>query len=132
MAAKSRPVLVVHCGGSHWADKIVEKLQNHFNIQAITLQDVLLSGNPLNLKSLVDNAVTVLFLEDKYLFHDSITSALVSYAKETGKAKPISFGNPGAGFTTEFQDFGILTYDYPIQTTFWDLLTAHILIKQMR
>ncbi len=129
MAAKARPVLVVHCGDSYWADQIVKKLQHNFNIQAITLQDVLLSGRPLNLRDLIDNADTVLFLDDKHLFDDSITSALAFYCKKVGKVKPICFDKPGTRFLVEFRDFRIVTYSESLNDSFWSLLTAFILIK---
>ncbi len=127
MAKKEKKALIVATGGyEFWTDWISKYLRTK-NIQSITLEEVLLSGKPLNLKDLVDSVSSVVFLGDSQLIHETITSALVNYSKNVNKAIPVSFPErPGVRFLAEFSDLGILAFEADFNSHFWENLIQRI------
>ncbi len=51
----------------------------------ITIQDLVLSGQPLNIKASVDNAFAVIIIDGHSVLNDTITAYAAQYANDDGK-----------------------------------------------
>ncbi len=130
MSKKPFRVLVVHAAGAnYWADDIVKGLLSEFAMDVITLEDVLLNGEPINLRKIVDESDVVVVVDDRNLMDDLLVSTIVEYAKAVGKIKPVTIDKPSIRFGVEMSGYNIIYYDQDRSSTFWLLLSAHILLK---
>jgi len=75
---------------------IVKKLFPFGNFGVKTLESVILSGRPLNMKAEIDNAFAVIILDSNNLFIDTLTGFSVKYADR--KSIFVFFGIKTASF----------------------------------
>lgn len=122
--ANQKHVLVLHDPDSfYYACLISAYLVNEYKI--VTIQDLVMGGQPLNMKASVDNAFAVVIIDGRHLFHDTITAYTAEYAQATGKAVFVQ-----TEFLVKDSKFAQLAGDDQILTnisgsqdaTFWHLL----------
>ncbi|KKS92659.1 MAG: hypothetical protein UV68_C0039G0005 [Candidatus Collierbacteria bacterium GW2011_GWC2_43_12] len=125
-------ILIVHNPSkTYLANEIVKGLKGRYRkFEIATLRDHLLSGEPLNLKRMVDDVSTVVILDDPNLFTDTITDALVHYSIECHKFLPVCDVEPSALFLLELKS-SYLTHSPDPDDVFWDLLANRILINSL-
>ncbi len=107
-----KKVLIIHDGGATYFADIVSRNLADNNIEVQTLQEVLISGVPINIKTMIDNVSALIVLEGKVVLVDSITSACIAYAKVSNKRiVPITL--PYAGATSASIEFFRSELPYP-------------------
>ncbi len=100
----SSKILIIHDGiTSYLADIVVSNLKG-YGLASTTLREVLVSGRAINIKEMVDNASAVIVLDGKAVLTDSIASAAIAYAKDSGKTV-VPVESSYAGRTISSLDF---------------------------
>lgn len=82
-----------------------------------TLESVILSGRPLNMKAEIDNAFAVIIMDHKNLFIDTLTGFSVKYANQ--KSIFVSIGNKTEAFIFWSWGFPSLRYGSDPHSPFW-------------
>ena len=123
MSKLPKHVFILHDPhGEYVADDLALKLGRTYQVR--TLKGELLSGQPLNLKALIDNAFAVIIVNGRNLLHESLTSYAAVYA--VPKAVFVTGGETRPGFALLASGTEILEHFSRETAPFWNRLKAKL------